>query len=380
MDEFEERKSLKFVFLGSIIIILTLLLGACMSQHPPKSKSPSKNEKKKTSHTGTMNDWKLPISIANGEFFKSAGWLSENEVLYITNSEQTSNIYLYHLLSGKSELIYKSDSPIVSVKISPSKTYLLVQSSPSSNVGVIRIIDKKGTVLWKQSIASYQLDFEWNPYDESKILVSKFNEDWTYKTLLIDLKKTKMTDISLPQPFFKWVDKKTIAFINWDDHTSAVFAPLMFKNLENEQEKTVFQSVFQFSAYPNILMTIKANEKDKKNSTYSFFNNEIRPIFSFSIPQLTNFSDWVIPSNDFIESKNKFITFMPLESTESDTYTEGFNLVSYNLLNGKKELILKGMENQPLICSPQGEACLYGNSLEKIIDLKGKKIIKLVKE
>jgi len=380
MVEFEGRKSFKFVFIGLIMILLTFFLAACINQNPSKPKSPPKNEKKNHLHTASMKSWKLPLSISKGEFFKSVGWLAENQVLYITNFEQTSNVYLYHLVTGKNDLVYKSASPIVSVKISPSKKYILIQSSPSSYQGIIVIINLMGKELWKQSLPSYELEFEWNPYDESKIIVTKFNEDWSFKTFLIDLNKTKMTGISLPQPFLKWVDRETVAYLKWDEGTSSLFAPLMFKNIKNQQEKTLNPAVFQFSAYPNLLMTIKANVHDKTKSTYIFYDQKMKSFFSFSIPQLTNYSDWVVPYYDFIESKNQFLTFMPLESTESDSYTEGFDLVSYDIQKGTKKQILKGMNNQPLICSPQGNACLYGNSLEKIIDVKEKKIINLVKE
>lgn len=359
---------------------MPLILCACTGHNPAKTKSSSKSEKKKPPEAISTNDWKVPISIPKGEFFKSAGWLSEDQVLYITNMKQSSNVYIYHLLTGKSESIEKSASPIVNVTISPSKKYILIQSAPTSDNGFIQIIDRKGTEFWQQSIKAHELEFEWNPYDESKILVTNFNEDWSFKNLLIDLNKTKMTEISIPQPFLKWVDKGSVAYLKWKQQSLSPYAPLIFMTLDHKQEKTVAKAVFHFSAFQNGLMTIKTDKQEKTKSTYTFFDQSLKPFYSFSIPQLTNYSDLVVPFNDFIESNYQFLTFIPLESTEEDSYTEGFDLLTIDIQKGKKDLILKGMENQPLLCSPQGEACLYGNSLEKLIDLKKKKIFKLVKE
>jgi hypothetical protein len=375
----KELKALKFFSALSILLIFSFLLGACSSNHQLNTKTSSKIGKKNGSDTKVLEEWKLPITIPEGEFFKLGGWLDEDQVLYITNLEQTSNVYRYNLLTGKSELIYKSDHPIATVEISPSKKYLLIQSSPSTYQGIITIIDLKGSEQLKSSFTSYDLAIEWNPYDESKILISKFNQDWTFQMLLMDLKKKKTTEISLPQPFIKWMGKEDITFLNWDDNNPSLFAPLLEKKLGDEKEKTVFPSVYQFSAFHNVLMTITVNEQDQSKAFYSFYDKEITPIFTFSIPQLTKFSDWLVPFYDYNESTGQFITLRPLKSDSVDSYSEGFELVSYNLMKRSKKLILSGLKNEPLSISPLGDACLYGNQLEKIINLKTKKIYQLTK-
>lgn len=377
---FLERKAKKYLIVLSLMIVCTLLLGACSNQQPPKSKPSVKKEKPIGSVLSAGEKWKLPISIPEGEFYKIGGWYAENQLLYITNKEQTSNVYCYDLLSGVSKLLYKSDYPIVDVQMSPSKKYLLIHSSPSTYEGLISILDSSGLEIFKQSLASFELEFSWNPYDESKIMVSKFNEDWTFQILLINLKDAKTTEISLPQPFIKWVGIKDIAFIDWDNNNPTLNAPLIIKKLGNEKEKTVFPEVFQFSTFQNVLMTITVNDQDQSKANYSFFDKEIKPIFNFSIPQLSKFSDWLVPFYDYNVSKSQFITFRPLRSGESDSYTEGFELVSYDLIKGRNTLILDRLENEPLTLSPTGEACLYGNLFEKIIDLHAKKIYTLVKE
>jgi hypothetical protein len=373
-------KAMKFLSALSVLLVFSLLLGSCSNNNQPISKPTGKNRTVDGSDRLVLKEWKLPISIPEGEFYKLGGWLDEDQILYITNLEQTSNVYRYNLLSGKSELIYKSDKPIVTVKISPSKKYLLIQASPSTNQGLITIIDLKGSELLKNSYSSYDLAIEWNPYDESKILVSKFNKDWTYQVSLIDLKTKKTTETSLPQPFIKWIGKEDIAFLNWDDNSLALFAPLLDKKLGAEKVEIINPMVYQFSAFQNVLMTITVNEQDQSNAIYSFYDKDIMPIFTFSIPQLTKFSDWLVPFYDFNGNKGEFITFKPVKSGEADSYSDRFELVSYNLKNGSHKLISGGLKNEPLSFSPLGDACLYGNQFEKLIDLKTNKIYELTKK
>jgi len=377
-----KQKRTKCVFFTIIFILLTLLLGACTPKEQTKHKIPAKNERPKGPITSLGENWKLPISIpeGEGEFYKFVGWLSDSEVLYVTNLEQSSSVFQYNLLSGKSKLIYKSENPIVTVQISPSKKYLLVHSSPSSYEGLVTIIDPTGNEHLKKSFPSYELVFEWNPYNESEVFVSKFDEDWSFQLFLLEMKNAKTTEIFLPQPFVKWINESDVAFLNWDEQNPSLFAPLKVKGLENGTEKTVLPSVIQFSPFHNLLMTVSVNEQDQSMATYSFFDKEMTKLFTFSIPQLTKFSDWLVPFFDYNEQKKQFITFSPRTSGELDSYSEGFQLLSYDLKKGSSKLIMEGLKNEPINFSPSGEALLYGNRFEKMIDINAKKIYELIKE
>ena len=379
IDKLSRQKSNDPIFLILRLFILVLILSACAEKEQLNQKVTPKNEKPKT-HAALGDEWKLPISIPAGEFYKLVGWLSDTQVLYITNLEQTSSVFRYDLLTGKSEFIYKSEHPIVNVEISPSKKRLLIHSSPSSYEGEVTIIDTKGKEQLKKSFASYELAFEWNPYKESKILVTKFDEDWTFQVFLLDLKRANITELNLPQPFIKWTNASEVALITWDENSPSLSAPLIEKNLDNGREKTLYPSVINFSASRNLLMTVAVNEKDQSVASYSFFDKEMKRLFTFSIPQLTNYSDWLVPYNDYNEKKGQFITFSPLTSGEADSYIDGFQLLAYNPKNGGRNLIYEGLENEPIAISPSGNALLYGNQFEKIIDIDSKKIYELIKE
>jgi hypothetical protein len=374
----QKWKVRKITFQLFIVFIACFLLNACTGS---KSSQDAKDKNQQSSHKLKAENWKLPMDIPEGEFFKVAGWYSKDQILYITNQGQTSSLYTYDLISGKSELLFKNDDPIVTAIPSPTRKYILIQSSPSSYEGVITIIDRKGGVKWEHALASYELEYAWNPYNESEIMVSKFNEDWTFKVFKLDMKQKELTELSIPQPFVKWIDHKRIAYLNWDQNKPALVAPLIIKDLSSASENIVSQNVFQFSTFKDVLLTITVNDNEETHAIYSFFNEEYnKAVFSFSIPQLTKFSDWLVPYNDFNTEKQQFLTFQPIRSGEADTYSDGFQLVSYHLKTGKSAILLEGLKNEPLSCSPTGETCLYGGQFEKLIDLKSKKIMNLIKE
>jgi hypothetical protein len=380
MDQKKKRTASKFIFLVSIFLIFFSLLSACTNQQDAKPVPSKDNQKPNVSPTPTSEDWKLPITIPEGELYKIGGWISDNQVVYITNLEQSSNIYLYDLLKGESDLLYKSEEPIVTVQISPEQKYILIQSSPSTYEGTITIIDPSGTEIIRQSFESFELAFEWNPYNESELLVSSFNEDWSYQMHLLDIKDNIKTEINLPYPFNKWIGQEEVAFLNWDENTPSFFAPLLKKKLGSEEEKEVFPSVFHFTTFRNLLMAITVNEQDTSQATYSFYNKGFESVFSFSVPHLEMFSGWLVPFYDYNEKKGQFITLKPLKTTEVDSYFDRFELISYDLEKGSTKVILDGMNNEPVSFSPSGEQILYGTRFEKIINLKTKKVYKLIKE
>ncbi|MEH7414141.1 hypothetical protein V7266_02490 [Neobacillus drentensis] len=365
-----------------IFILSSLILNACAAKEQPKTKIPIKNEKTGVPSASLSTKWKLPISIpeGQGEFYKVVGWYTNQQIFYVTNLNQSSYLFLYNLLTGKSKLIYKTENPIVNVQISPTKKYLLIHSSPSSFVGVVTIIDAKGTELLKKNFPSYDLGFEWNPYDESKVLITKFAEDWSFQLYLLDVTDASTTELKLPQPFIKWIKSDEVAYLNWDQSSPSLVAPLIIKGLGDAGEKTIFTQVIQFAAYRDLLMTVTVNQEDSSIADYSFFDKKQKRLFSFSVPQLNKFSDWLVPFYDYNEQKKQFISIRPLTSGDADTYTGGFQLISYDLKKRSSKLILGGLDNVPISLSPDGNTALLGNSFEKIIDLNKKKSYELVRE
>ncbi len=367
---------------GAFLLVLLFFLSACSIQqgtkpHPGKQQQGSQLQK--DTSTVHSNRWKIPMAVSNGEFFKGVGWLTNDTVLYITNQGQSSSVFRYHFPTGKSELLFKSEYPIVTVQISPGKKYLLIHSSPSTYKGTITVTDLKGHVVWSESIPSYELSFEWNPYNESEILISKFNEDWTFQVFLVSLDTRSVKQLSVPQPFMKWMDKDHIAYLNGDQASPSLFAPLVVKSLADQSVHTAFSNIYQFSAFKERTMTITVKGQDQSQAVYTFFDPKNRQLDAFSMPQLSQYSDWLVPFYDYIEAKDQFLTFQPVKSGEADAYRDGFQLVSKLLTEKKSAVLFQNLKNEPLSCSPSGETCLYGTSLEKLMDLKAKKIVKWVK-
>ncbi|MFJ5758007.1 hypothetical protein ACIQAA_02415 [Neobacillus sp. NPDC093182] len=369
---------IKFIFQILFLLVFASFFSACSHQQDAKPSPSEDNDKQNVPPSQPEVTWKLPIKVPEGEFYKAAGWYSDHQLLYITNLEQSSSVYLYNLLTGSSALFYKSEVPIVTLQASPSKKNILIQSSPSTYEGQVIILSPEGSEIFKQSIPSYELAFEWNPFNESEILISSFNEDWTYQMLLLDIEQRKTTELTLPQPFIKWVGNEEVAYLNWNEDSPSLFAPLMTRKINADTEEVILTDVIQFAAYNEILMTVSVKDDEQLQAAYTFYDKDKKILNSFSIPHLSMFSGWLVPYNDLNVRKGEFFTLKPVKSVEADTYREGFELLSYDIDSGNSNVILQGLKNEPILLSPSGEAALYGNRFEKIIDLKTKELRDLV--
>lgn len=322
----------------------------------------------------------IPLStIPAGQWNHIAGWLSNQKILFVTDVENGSNLYTYDLYSGKSDLLIEMDQPIADVVISPSGKYILVHTSPTTYAGNITVIDENGTTLLEKEIASFELAFQWNIFNEDEIFVSSFNEDWSFDGFIVDLKQEEMITVPLTAPFPQWIAEDVVAFLQWDIEEPSLTAPLISFHLKDKNKQTLSSQVIDFASFQDYLLMINVDKSEENKADYTFLNKKQQKSLSFQVPLLTRFSGWLIPFHDFDEQTQTFYTFRPLRSADADMYGDKFQLVAYDLKNNQETILLEQLDNEPITLSPNGENLLYGYQFENIIHLPSKKLLTIVK-
>ncbi|OCA91105.1 hypothetical protein A8F94_04390 [Bacillus sp. FJAT-27225] len=364
------------------ICLVFLFLTACTKPEalkvmpPLQSDEPSEQTEEEN---GGASNWRLPIQVPEGEFFKTFGWLNESELIYASNLASGSNLYSYSLGTGESRLILSSNTPIVTAAVSPDMKKILVHTSPSSFEAIVSIYDLEGNELMTQSFPSAELRAEWNPYVEDLALIIAFNEDWTYSSYQMDTNENHVDELDLPDPFAKWAGKELVAYLKWDENTPSFFAPLVIKDLKGDITSSLDEQYYHIEAYENLLVSISRDKLNEDQAVYTFYTPQLKELGSFVVPHLTKFSDWLVPFQAYSPGSETFAVFEPIRSGEADAYTEGFTLASYEI-GGSREVILEGVDNQPIVYSPDGKTILYGYRLERLIDPRTKKVINLIEE
>lgn len=374
----------KFLFLG-IFTLLLILVGCQRDDENEKdeTKTSDSSPKQETSveekEEVKSTDRIAPIQLKDGVFQTISGWADNEHVFYILEGSSGANVYSHSIKNGSDNLLFESKSPIVSVMISPSKEYFIVHSAPSTNEALLTVLTLNGEPVMEKSIPSSELSIEWNPFDDSSILITSFTEDWDFTVWEMDLKQSSMTEVAMPQPFGFWLSKEKLLYLDWNIEEPSLYADAKKFDLETGASNDYLAEIFQVDSFGDVSVAVGADELDEKKARYTFYH-DTNEIFSFETPHLSRYSDWLVPYYDYNEKTNTFLTYQPLYSTEADVYQEGFQLVSYQLDSGQNEVLFDGMENTPISCSPDGQKCLSGYYLEKLIDIESKKIITLVNE
>lgn len=320
----------------------------------------------------------IPLQSEGEEFYKAAGWLNDSSILYIANKGEGSLLYSYNLATGKSTILFESEVPIISAEASPGKKKVLIHSA-ASNEGILTIIDPRGKKLYSTNIDSYELSFEWNPFNEELILISAFTEEWDFSSYLLNLRENNLKEINLAEPFVRWISKEELVYQVWDEEEIALQAPLYSVSLTENPPVEIEDDIFQFDSLSGYLLTVKIDEQaNPETAQYTLYDKGINPVATFDAPVLTSFSGWVVPFYDLMDEGQDFLYLRALHNGEADIYQEGFDLIRFNLESKTEDLIFSGLANEPISCSPSSKMCLYGFQLEKILNIDTKEIIELV--
>lgn len=371
----EVMKSKAF-FLWLLLLLLTLVSAGCIKDQSTGSISPKKNGQNKEDIANVVDS--LPISVKDGVFNKAYGWLDSNTLLYSTNGVQGSNVYAYNLDKGTNRLITQSKSMIVSIDISDSGEYLFIRSSSGPSSSQITIAKKDGSVLFTHILNAFDLTMDWNPYNEQQLFIAAFSEDWQVQTFFLSIADKKITEVSSFDPFSKWYEKDQLVFLNWSGENPALTADLVKLDRNSGEEKKLVTNIYHMDTFKNVLMTIAQDPNDNNRANYHFYQKNMKEIGSFDSPQVSGFSERLIPYYDYESGRNTFIYLEPAADKKKTAQEEEFQLIKYDVKSDKRVKILNGLNNEPLSCSPDGNFCLYGFNFEKLIDLNNKKIIKLI--
>lgn len=372
----------KSFLLSLYFLIMTIaLLSGCSEENNVSGNGPQQDDKDKSKQMNKKAEViQAPIKNSAGEIGQVVGWLSNDTVVYSVHTQTGSTLYTYYLDSGKSVELFHSQDPIISVYISHSGERLLIHSSSSNAEAVVTVINEQGKQLVTKKINSAELAIEWNAFNENLVLVTAFNDQWDYSVSVLDIKNKDITSANITkQPFSHWLTSSELVYLNWDLDNPSLFAPVVKQRIDKAKvEQLDLANVFQLFLFRDVLLTVSIDIGHEEQAIYTFQTNRLKPLFTFTIPHLTKFSDWLVPYHDYNDKERSFITLRPVSSGSVDTYEEGFELVQYHLNGDKEEVILEGLENKPLSCSPDGTYCLYGYQFEKLINLETKEMVSLV--
>ncbi|QNK86488.1 MULTISPECIES: hypothetical protein [Sporosarcina] len=349
-----------------IFCVTVMLLTGCSKKTneiidgPTAVEQPGNNELIKEEVTKTL--------VADpSKFHFVADWLTESKVIYVEKVNGHYQVNSFDFESGQTDTLYEDESIIIDLLIHPSKKYLLLHTSDNAASATIKIVTMDGAVQDEVIVASTELAIEWNDTDPSLILLTAFHQDWTFDLFIYNGKVESLDLLAIEDPFPKWLGEDKIAVGYVEGHVLDGGEIHTYEPLTKKWGQLDISGVVYFDTYEDTLLVVRIN--GDKDAHYTIMGQDGMISSEWTMPVISNYSEWVIPDVEWGSSETVFIP-APDEGGQLDELLSPYRLI--RVIEGRQDVVADDITAGVLRCSPSGQKCLTGYSAEKLIDIKKK--------
>jgi len=345
--------------------LVALILVGC-SQKVDETGNQSENNNKDVEVEKVEEVTKV-LKADSANFHFIVDWLTDTKIAFVEKDADKYLLRTFDIKTGEIDTLFEDTMIIVDVLIHPMKNTYLLHTTDNPTSATIKVISLEGVVLDEISIASSELAIEWNDMDPSLLLLTAFQKDWTFDVYLYNGEEEALNIMALEDPFPKWFGKQEIITVNVPEHPLDGGELLLYDYVSGNEESLGMPGVVYFDTNEERLLTAQINEE---NVDYKITLQDGTLLSSWTMPAVSNYSEWVFPELSWIADTT---VFMPsaTEGGQLDELGEPFQFVRVE--NGQQNVLLDSIPAGILRCSPNGELCLAGYKAEKLIETTKKK-------
>ena len=304
------------------------------------------------------------LSIQSKNFERVVGWLSNEEILYVTRQGSDFSLSTYHIKTGEKKEITKIDDPILEVRIHPDLTKLAVVTSHNSLNATIHIFSVLGDKVDELIIESSEIYWDWDSLNSKQLFFSAFYEDWTYDSFVYSSVKKEVSRMETSDPFGKWGYESTIHTINWPPDDSLSGGSLREVNVDTMSFKdSIETNIIYVESFKEINLTVRISG-NQKFFLYTLTNRVDGKNKTYEMPAVSNYSQWFVPEVVWLDD-GTMITYQAAESGLMDSIPSQYTLVQLTSDSDKRSIWQGPYES--FTCSPLGSHCLIGAQLEGML-------------
>jgi hypothetical protein len=312
------------------------------------------------------------LSITGGSFDRVAGWLSDEEILYVTREQNQFKLNTYNLQTEKIENLQTMDDSILEVRIHPDLTRIAVVTSSNTLSATIHIFSLNGEQLDELTIESSEMYWDWNTNEPDKLFFSAFYEDWSFDSFVYSSETKELERVETSDPFGKWESVSSLNMIIWEDNDALTGGTIRKISSENMSFKDLpVQNIIYTESYNEVDMTVAISE-DQQSFIYTLDYENGQKTATYELPAISNYSQWFIPEIEWL-SDGSLMTFEAKEPGLMDTISTTYSLVRLSVEN-EKTMHYEG-PYQSFACAPAGDRCLVGMQLEELLKVENGEII-----
>jgi hypothetical protein len=349
-----------------------MIVSGCQPTTPPELLKPSKVTKTEQEKLFIKEEVSR-LSIPRVNFDRVVGWVTNEEILYVTRQQSQSSLRLYHTETGESNEITKIVDPIIEVRIHPDLTKLAVVTSSNSLSATIHIFSISGEKIDELTVESSEMYWDWDSSHNDQLFFSAFYEDWTFDSFVYLGKTKEINRIETTDPFGKWGYDSTIQMINWPENDALSGGSLRELNSKTMSfQDSTDSTIIYVESYKEMNLIVRISE-DQQLFLYTVINITDGNSATYEMPAISNYSQWFVPEIDWLDD-GTIVTFVAKESGLMDTIPKDFTLVQLTHETTSNTSIWEG-PYEPFTCTPSGQLCLVGVELKGILKV-GSNVLK----
>lgn len=347
--------------LVSKTFIMLLLLAGCQ---PISSEVETPNETKPSEVENAPNEEVRENPVLEVDNFERVvGWLSEEEVVYITREQQEFFLHAYHLDTGVTRDLLKVEDSILEARIHPDLKKIAIVTSANSLSATIHIFSITGEKIDELTIESSEMYWDWHSNQSDKLFFSAFYDDWSFDSFIYSSETKDLKRVETMDPFGKWGSDSSIQVINWEENDAISGGNVRVIDSETMSVHDLPDvDTIHTESFKDVNVTVRISE-DQQMFVYTLKDSKGK-VAIFELPSISNYSQWFIPEIEVL-SDGSLITYKAAESGLMDTIPSDYSLVSLSL--DSTETLLHEGPYQSFTCSPSGKRCLIGVQLEEMI-------------
>ncbi|WP_100406819.1 YqgU-like beta propeller domain-containing protein [Bacillus solitudinis] len=300
------------------------------------------------------------------------GWFNETSVLYLTEREELFSLVIHDVHSGETMPFFDTEDWIINIRENHDYSLFAIQTVNEEDESKVLIVDSSGQI--QMEIEDFGEDYSvyWSSFNRDEFILIAYLPDWELDVYFIKASEQKVKPLPIEQSYIQWVSEQKIAYLNWDQLEPSYHAPLVFFNLDTQEEQTVQDDIIAFvNASPDISFTVTVDTIYDLHSDYTFHDFRNESIVShLDMPILNTYSEqWWIPFHTFGKKDEIIYYLRPKYSGDYFSYSDGYDLMAYYVRTNTGEKLSELKEHVPLAISPKEDYILVGNSFEQIFDI-----------
>ncbi|WP_227934993.1 hypothetical protein [Alkalihalobacillus deserti] len=356
-----------------ILIVILLTVTACTepplkSQPLPKSliDSPVKRDVPSSFFNGSAI---VPVHESS-QVVEVMNWFDDETVLFLQEGIEGSTLHKHHLFTGESSIFFEMEGWIVNVNVNVDHSLFAVHVINELDQSEIVIVDKQGEN--KLTIKDFGEEYSvyWNEYEPASFIMTAYLPDWDFETYFVNVEEERIKQVNLEQSYIQWISSDTVAYLKWDELEPSFRAPLYQANVETGETKLWKEDVIAYTSFPDGLsLSITVETDYDLYSVYKFYDNQER-FRQIEVPILNTYSEqWWIPYYTYDNENGIFYFLRPKSSGDFISYTEGYDLIAYNVYADSETKLTTLDHHVPISISPGGASILIGDRFENVFDL-----------